>query len=158
MRRTGVLGNYLWVEDDDLSLEDVLKEITSIIANTYAVNTSFDSGVLGSKKFKLDEKDIENGWKSINNRAVSPRITERNISTFLYTDGYDEWYFFNEVPEYFDAIAFCNYYGLSVGQADQLNFEGACDMVAALENYAPIAVAGWNNEFSYYLTRKLKNA
>ena len=154
MRRTGILGKYHWVEDDDLWLKDALKEISNVIANTYAVNTSFDSGVLGSKKFKLDEKDIENGWMSINNRAVSPRITEENICSFLYTDGYDEWYFFNEVPERFSAIAFCNYYGLSIGQADQLNFDGGCDMVVALETYSPIAVAGWNNEFSYYLTRK----
>lgn len=158
MRRTGIIGNYHWVEDDDLCLEDILKEISNTIDNTYAVNTSFDSGILGSKKYKISEIDTKNGWKSIGNRAVSPIITEESISTFLYTDGYDEWYFFSGVPKKFDAVAFCNYYGVSIGQAEQLNFEGGCDMVIALERYSPIAVAGWNNKFSYYLIKKAKNS
>lgn len=155
MRRTGELGNYIWVEDDDLLLEDVLSEIVKVIANTYAVNTSFDSAVLGSKNFKIAGKDIENGWQSINGRAVSPKITEKNINNFLFTDGYDEWYFFNEVPDNFKAVAFCNYSGLSFDQMSQLKVRGACDFAAALEQYRPIAVAGWNNDFSYYLISKL---
>jgi hypothetical protein len=108
MRRNGILNTYHWVEDDNAHLEDILAEISPIIFGTRAINTSFDSGILGSKKMKLCQEDLDMGWTIINDRAVSPIINESNLESFLYTDSYDEWYFFNNIPSNFDAIAFCN--------------------------------------------------
>ena len=151
MRRNGILNNYHWVEDEDAWLKDVLHEIKPLILGTRAVNTSFDSGVLGSKKMGLSQEELELGWSIINQRAVSPVIDEENINSFLYTDSYDEWYFFKDVPKDFDAVAFCNYLGRSRQRADELDFDGGCDLVSALSKYKPVAVAGWNDDFSYYL-------
>lgn len=154
MRKTGTISNYHWVEDQNASLEDLLNEIKSKILNTRAVNTSFDSGVLGSKMMALAENEIQLGWSIINSRAVSPVITEEGLNSFLYTDSYDEWYFFKDVPANFNAIAFCNFLGLSLQRADELNFEGGCDLISALTEYKPTAVAGWNDVFSYCIIQK----
>jgi len=151
MRRSGILKKYQWVEDQELYLKDMLLEIKELIIGTRAINTSFDSGALGSESFSLLDSDFINGWESINNRAVSPIITESFLDSFLYTDGYDEWYFFKEVPQSFDATAFCNYAGVTLDRAEELNFEGGCDLVSALNEFKPIVVAGWNEHVSYYL-------
>jgi len=158
MRRNGILNNYHWVEDEDAWLKDLLQEIKPLIIGTRAVNTSFDSGVLGSENMELTEEDISLGWSTINNRAVSPIINEENLTTFLFTDSYDEWYFFRCVPEKFSAVAFCNYLGMSLQRAEELEFEGGCNLIASLTKYEPVAVAGWNEAFSYYLSQEAVNA
>ena len=158
MRRNGTLNGYRWVEDEDAWLRDLLVEIKPLIIGARAVNTSFDSGILGSKKMRLAEEDIALGWTTINGRAVSPAIDDQNLAKFLYTDSYDEWYFFKNVPEDFNAVAFCNFLGLSLERADELNFEGGCDLVTALKKYKPIAIAGWSDAFSYYLCEGQENA
>lgn len=158
MRRDGILNSYHWVEDEDAWLKDILHEIRPLILGTRAINTSFDSGVLGSKKMGLSQKDLGLGWSTMNNRAVSPVIDENNLNSFLYTDSYDEWYFFKDIPKSFDAVAFCNYLGLSLQRADEITFEGGCDLILALAKYKPVAIAGWNDAISYYLIQKVVNA
>ncbi|WP_445354722.1 hypothetical protein ACJJI5_17060 [Microbulbifer sp. EKSA008] len=103
---------------------------------------------------RLTKEDISLGWHTSNRRAVSPIISEPNFESFLFTDSYDEWYFFREAPKKFDAVALCNYLGISLGRADEFNFEGGCDLIAALSEYQPVAVASWNDSFSYYLVNE----
>ncbi|MES9860142.1 MAG: hypothetical protein ABW157_19645 [Candidatus Thiodiazotropha sp. LLP2] len=154
MRKTGILNNYHWVEDREAWLKDLLSEITQEILGTRAINTSFDSGILGGDNLRLSQEELNKGWYIVNNRAVSPILEENWIDSFPFTDGYDEWYFFEEMPQIFDAVAFCNYYGVSLEKVGKLSIEGGCDLIFALQKYKPVAIAGWNNEFSYYIKQK----
>ncbi len=155
MRKKGILSGYNYIVDFDMLLEELLLEISSQLVGTRAANTSFDSGILGGEVVPLKEKYLEEGWEVINGRAVSPVIDERIIRSFMYTDCYDEWYFFDEVPDVMYIEAFCNWGADGFEEAESyetLETKGF-NLLSALHNYKPVAVAGWNADISYYLTK-----
>jgi hypothetical protein len=101
------------------------------------VCTSWDSGKLQPVLLGLTS------WQVNGEHAVSPIIDPALTDSWPRSScGYDEWYFFLEVPEHLEIHALCNW-GASVGDAGELrDVPTAFDLLAQLDRYQPHAILG----------------
>jgi hypothetical protein len=82
-------------------------------------------------------------WQLDGEHAVSPAIDLAVADSWPGSScGFDEWYFFRDVPKGVGLQALCSW-GVSVGEARELrDVPSGFDILAQLERYQPYAVLG----------------
>jgi hypothetical protein len=112
--KSGTIGEYFWGqfsgETPQLSVADVVRGLSDCLIGLRAVNVSWDSG-----RMQPSNVLIESGWKVQGSYAVSPTIDASLVKCWPMNDccGFDEWYFFKDVPIDIEVKGFCNW---GVGQ------------------------------------------
>jgi len=136
----GIIGACHWAENWglDLTAGQVVAELRSHLAGLRAICTSWDSGILDTGAFSLP------GWEMRAGHAVSPVLDAALLESWPASPcGWDEWYFLRAVPPEPRIAAFCNYGGLSVGEAAELKgLPSGPDLQEQLVRYLPEVVIG----------------
>jgi hypothetical protein len=139
--RTGEIAEYQWAEmpSNDLTLDAIVLALGDHLLDLRAVNVSWDSGLL-----EPTESELSAGWEVRSGYAVSPRIDTAVVDVWPACDtGYDEWYFFEQVPGDLRLSAFCNWTGRSLSQWQELmNVPDAPNLGEQLRTFRPEAVIG----------------
>jgi hypothetical protein len=140
--KSGSIGRYHWGEfsneEPGLTVPDVVRGIAGHLIGLRGVNASWDSGLL-----RPTDPALPPGWTYEGEHAVSPSITPGLATAWPGSDeGFDEWYFFGEVPALFNLNAFCNFMGLSLANASGVTFPGGITVREQLERWAPAVVVG----------------
>jgi hypothetical protein len=102
-----------------------------------AVCTSWDSGEFDPIAAGLS------GWQVRAKHAVSPVVEGSLVEVWPRSScGYDEWYFFDQVPEFVQLDPICNW-GMSLADARELReVPSGFDLLDQLDKYVPRAVLG----------------
>jgi hypothetical protein len=143
MNRTGVFGDFHWVEidPDDVDVPAVMRLLAAEAVGLTAVNVSWDSGHMVPTP-----EQQRTGWRTVGEFAVSPVIDEALLSNWpastCQSGRFDEWYFFREIDVPLSLQPFCNWLGLSLENAVDLAFSGGFDLQAQLNRYRPELVVG----------------
>jgi hypothetical protein len=143
MTRSGVLGDFQWVEipADRYDIPYVVRRIAREIIGLTAVNVSWDSG----RMLPTPEQE-KAGWRRSGAFAVSPVVDATLASEWPASacsgGRFDEWYFFRHVDSRLKLDAFCNWGGMSLEDASALSFPGGFDLKVQLERYRPEIVVG----------------
>jgi hypothetical protein len=84
------------------------------------------------------------GWALMQGRAISPIIDDLVIEGWPWSDGgFEEWYFFSQLPEDLDLSAYCNWVGVSIADwAAMVDLRTGLDLKKQLEAARPYAVLG----------------
>jgi hypothetical protein len=84
------------------------------------------------------------GWWQQGVHAVSPLIDAAMAQAWPKSScGFDEWYFFEELPAFEAVHALCNWGGVSVGEAGELrNVPSGFDLQEQLDRLQPRVVVG----------------
>jgi hypothetical protein len=140
--KTGAIGPYRWGEfsneTPELVVPDVIRGLARHLIGLRAVNVSWDSGLLVHS-----DPGLPADWTFEGPYAVSPPVTQDLIQQWPYSpEGFDEWYFFRDVPSLFNVNAFCNYVGTSLEVAAQVPFLGGISLPEQLERWRPSVVVG----------------
>jgi len=115
--KTGKIGEYFWGQFSDenpqLSIGDVVRGLSIYLIGLRAVNVSWDSG-----KMQPSNVLIASGWQVRGDYAISPVIGVSLVGCWPMNDcsGFDEWYFFRDVPIEIEVKGFCNW---GVSQIDE---------------------------------------
>jgi len=127
-----------WNEEPELFVPDVVRGISSFLIGLRGVNVAFDSGLLG------DRVPLPVGWEQIDGHAVSPPATPALLSSWPRSeDGFDEWYFFREVPTTLTVEPFCNWLTFRLENWEILRrTENGFDLPAQLERLQPEVMLG----------------
>jgi hypothetical protein len=155
MNRSGVLGDFHWVEipSDDSDIPTVVRLLAPEVIGLTAVNVSWDSGHM----FPTREQE-QVGWRRVGELAVSPVIDEALASNWPASScnggRFDEWYFFRDIQAPPSLEAFCNYGGMSLQDAVDLAFAGGFDLQAQLDRYRPEIVVG-DGKALFVISRRL---
>ena len=143
MTTIGQIGKYrwgeFWQEEPELFLPDVVRALRSFLVGTFAVNASFDSGRLGGARAPLPLH-----WSQLNGYGVSPSLEDSALDHWPRShSGFDEWYFFREVPANLQVQAFCNWFTFSLSEWQSLQeLENGFDLSAQLARLRPQVVVG----------------
>lgn len=143
MTRSGAFGDFQWVElpTDQYDIPTVVRQCAAEIFGLTAVNVSWDSGHM----VPTPEQE-KAGWLRAGEFAVSPVVDGALASHWPASScnggRFDEWYFFRHVEAALRLGAFCNYGGMSLEDASDLNFPGGLDLRGQLERYRPEIVVG----------------
>jgi len=154
LRRSGVIGDFQWVEllTDRYDIPTVVDQCAPEIIGLTAVNVSWDSG----RMVPTPEQE-KAGWLRAGELAVSPVVDAALASAWpassCNSGRFDEWYFFRHVEAMLRLDAFCNYGGMSLEDAADLNFPGGLDLKAQLERYRPEIVIGDGKHLSVITLR-----
>ena len=136
----GTIGPYHWAEhwSAQLAAADVISALWRRLDGLRAVCTSWDSAMLDIHRPALRD------WQTRSRYAVSPVMTRAMAESWPRSScGWDEWYFFRAVPELDVLHAFCNWAGISVAQAAELEqLNAGFSLAAQLERYRPHTVIG----------------
>jgi hypothetical protein len=129
--KSASLGRYAWGEfsreTPKLTVSDVIRGIARHVIGLRALNASWDSGLLHPSDTRRPPD-----WTYAGSHAVSPPITQAMAENWPYSGGgFDEWYFFREVPSVFNLNAFCNYVGVSLAEAGDVPFLGGISASSA---------------------------
>jgi hypothetical protein len=138
----GEIGSYKWIEavpSRTDALFQMIRRLRQHLRGLKAVNVSWDSGLL----VPSDEEERQ-GWMSEQDRAVSPIIDDAVIDTWPWSDGgFEEWYFFSELPANLNLVAYCNWTGLSLADWESLvDIPTGLNLRLQLETVRPEAVLG----------------
>jgi hypothetical protein len=141
--KSGEIDNYRWVEltkPADIALPKIVQELARYLTGQRAVNVSWDSGLLLSSDAEAPE-----GWTFERGHAVSPKIDHSVVSSWPYSGGFDEWYFFSELPTNLELSPYCNWGG-STSIGEWAGFVGAVpypmDLRRQLRDARPTIVLG----------------
>lgn len=143
MNRSGVLGDFYWVEipTHDSDIPAVVRCLAAEVVGLTAVNVSWDSGHMVPTSH---EEQI--GWRRLGDLVVSPVIDDMLACNWPASgcngSRFDEWYFFRDIQTPQNLEPFCNYSGMSVEDAADLAFPGGFDLQAQLDRYHPEIVIG----------------
>lgn len=145
----GKVGDYWWYDRDEEPLLETLHQLSEALIGCRAINTSFDSGLFSLKA------SSQQGWGLINNFAVSPIITSKLLKSWpiSHDEFCDEWNFFQNIPDFFDAVAFCNYTGCRIEDWRELEFRSGVNLLEKIINYSPELIVG-NNEYTYIVSKQ----
>jgi hypothetical protein len=138
----GQIGSYLWgqywQEEPELYVPDVARGLREFLIGLRSANVSYDSGRLGQRV------PLPTGWNRVQDYAVSPPITDELVANWPRSEhGFDEWYFFRDVPVNLEVEAFCNWYAFGLSQWEILRgTDNGFDLSAQLERLQPEAVIG----------------
>jgi hypothetical protein len=140
--KTGTLGPYRWAEfsneTPELLIPDVVRGIGVHLLGLRGVNVSWDSGLLHPS-----DPGLPAGWHYQGAYAISPPITQALLESWPHSGcGFDEWYFFRDVPALFNLNAFCNYLGMSLERAAEVPFPGGISLSDQLDRCQPDVVVG----------------
>ena len=136
----GTIDGYHWAEDwaAGLGVSDVVRELQARFVGLRAVCSSWDSAMLDATSSGLS------GWEMRSGQAVSPVIGADLAKEWPASScGWDEWYFFENVPVFDRIHAFCNWGGLSLANAAELEeLDAGFSLGGQLERYRPQLVLG----------------
>jgi hypothetical protein len=111
----GQHGKYLWLERSietravDRPMNRLTQVCPDVLLNRLVVITSLDSGPL-----RLNDQQINDGWRRADKLAISPRISNASDVPFQW---FDEWYIFEDaVPTAANIKTFVNYGTFSLGE------------------------------------------
>jgi hypothetical protein len=138
----GRIGQYAWAEFSNerptLLVSAVARQLSRHLVGLHGVNVSWDSALL----VKADP-GFPSGWSFVGEHAVSPPITTSMADHWPYSScGFDEWYFFREIPANCRLSAFCNWLGASLAESAEMNFAGGIDLYEQLHATRPELVIG----------------
>lgn len=135
----GSFGEYSWREsaDNEWTAGDVVSALRRSLRGLYAVCASWDSGMLRPDTMGLA------GWRTVTGHAVSDALTDHLIAAWPQSDcGFDEWYFFREVPALGRIAPFCNW-GVSLAEPGALrDVPDGFNLTDQLRHYRPEVVVG----------------
>jgi len=131
---TGELGAWLWAEDaaPDLWCSYIVRARSARFVGFRGVCSSWDSGELDPKASSLVS------WQLKGKHAVSPMIDLSLAKSWPGSScGFDEWYFFRNVPDEPELSALCSW-GVSFGEASALrDVPSGFDVQLQLDRYKP---------------------
>jgi len=137
--QAGQLGEWRWAEGWGLDLycPDIIRLVSSRLLGLQGVCTSWDSGLLDLAGADLPE------WSAKGAHAVSPPITTVMADAWPESScGFDEWYFFESLPDSTGLEAICNW-GVTLADAQELlGLPTGFDLQAQLNVYQPKLVVG----------------
>jgi hypothetical protein len=107
--KTGFIGEYRWAqfseEEPELFVPHVVRGLSEFVIGLRAVNVAWDSG-----RLHLSQEQTAAGWTMHSGYAVTPVIDLGLVQTWPRSScGFDEWYFFKDLPPSFELKAFCNW-------------------------------------------------
>jgi hypothetical protein len=140
---TGTIGEYFWAEfsneKPELVISDVVRQLSTFLYDTVAVNVSWDSGRMRPSVERLAES-----WLWSNGVAVSPRLDEKLTEHWPRSGcGFDEWYFFRSLPASLELEAFFNWTNASIKDWHSLAFK--FDLAEQIRRSQPEVVLGEGN-------------
>jgi hypothetical protein len=150
---TGTIGEYHWIEwvpTRDVILTDLVQGMAPQLSGLRGVNVSWDSGLL-----LASDVETKSGWRMEQGRAISPPIDEAVAAAWPYSDcGWDEWYFFSQLPDDLQLSAYCNWGGLSLADwQDIVEVPTAVNLHRQLARAHPILVLGEGTKLFAITTR-----
>ena len=151
--REGSFGEFHWVElsSDLYDIQTVVNHLAPELVGLRAVNVSWDSGHMDPAL-----KPELTGWRCVGELAVSPVLDAALPSNWPVNsccDGrFDEWYFFRNVEGPLTLRAFCNWAGMSLADARELNYPGGFDLVGQLERHRPDIVIGEGQDHVFVIS------
>jgi hypothetical protein len=139
-------GYYVieWWRPVHFGLFDLFRRVPELVLDRYAVNTSFDSGVLS-----LGEEERLTGWHSTERFAHSPKITSPSE---IPHDGYEEWLIFEQptlLSEYECMVNHGSFTPTHFSWTEKREL-----FWSQISRLRPLHVAG-ENDYVYLLTRDL---
>jgi len=147
---TGRLGEWFWAEDRTVELHcsDIVRALPSHFVGLRGVCTSWDSGVLDPTAAGMPD------WQVKGMHAVSPPIDSVAAESWPKSlCGFDEWYFFEDLPAFEVLHALCSWHGVSVGEAAALqDVPTGFDLQEQLDRHQPRIVLG-DGQGLFLLTR-----
>lgn len=94
-----------WLDDANLSIDDLWLQFPDLVVGKYLVNTSYDSGFL-----TLSPSELEMGWRMVGKFAHSPLICRPDQ---IPHDQFDEWLIFDEPTQVEEFETMVNYTGFT---------------------------------------------
>jgi hypothetical protein len=136
----GNINGYHWAEhwSVDLSAADVIAALRDHLTGLRAVCSSWDSAILDTRGPAFSQ------WETQSGQAVSPVISKALAQSWPRSScAWDEWYFFQAVPQFEKIRPFCNWAGISLAGAAELeNVPTGFSLAIQLGRYRPQLVVG----------------
>jgi hypothetical protein len=143
--RTGSRSGYWvieWSDGYDAALEEIISLCPQIVLDQYVAIVSCDSG-----PYKPTAEELIDGWKTVGDLAVSPRI---RIASTLPMPNFDEWYIYDRNIDLGVHRAFVNHGGFApLNEGDSLT-DG---FWAQIERLKPDHVVGAGTPTLFLVTR-----
>jgi len=139
--KRGHIDEFHWIECDKpshLVLCEIVRGLAPFLMDCRALNVSWDSGVL------LPSDAESEGWTFEQGHAISPATDHALLNSWPYSGGFDEWYFFTQLPADLSLIPYCNWGG-GTSISDWPSIAGAptgVDLGRQLRQSRPHAVVG----------------
>ena len=138
--KRGCIDEYHWIEcakPNHIVLPDVVRHLAHYVIGCRALNVSWDSGLL------LPSDSEAKGWTFAQGHAISSVIDEPALRSWPYSGGFDEWYFFSQLPADVALSPYCNWGDASLSNWPSIaNTPTGVDLRRQLRQSLPIVVLG----------------
>jgi hypothetical protein len=119
-----LIGAYAWAQfwgnQPVLQISDVVRELAETVTGLRAVNVYWDSG-----RLTHGDPVVSDGWEMRDGYAITPLIDLTLARNWPRSScGWDEWYFFETVPERIRLEAYCNWGWLSLSDWREITYTG----------------------------------